>query len=230
MNDKMNKKRKVNKFDPGIYNYCDRWCKKCSKTEKCYLYCREQENRQELIEKGLDPDDFKNAFSMIEKELTEVKNQLDDLCKKHNIDTSDLGDEEERDQIVDKQIAKNKVNKVANQFCKDLSNWLGTRPPLYYNEYKDAYENVAWHGPLMATKIYRSLVGKYEAKLEKGEIREASKDDSKKSAYVAYRSALISLEALDLMDSRIVDFRIGKMIKQVKSVIKGIEKELLQQD
>ncbi|MCX6810852.1 MAG: hypothetical protein NTY30_03965 [Candidatus Berkelbacteria bacterium] len=35
-------------FTPGIYNNCDRWCERCSKTEKCYLFFEEkkEENRR----------------------------------------------------------------------------------------------------------------------------------------------------------------------------------------
>lgn len=27
----------LDRFVPGIYNYCDRWCKRCPATAQCYL-------------------------------------------------------------------------------------------------------------------------------------------------------------------------------------------------
>ena len=36
---------------PGIYNYCDRWCERCSMTARCSVY---------LTTPQLDPDDFAN--------------------------------------------------------------------------------------------------------------------------------------------------------------------------
>ncbi|MCB0550950.1 MAG: hypothetical protein KDD19_25495 [Phaeodactylibacter sp.] len=32
---------------PGIYNYCDRWCERCSFTSRCLLYAQEQELTEE---------------------------------------------------------------------------------------------------------------------------------------------------------------------------------------
>ena len=44
-------------FIPGIYNYCDRWCERCSMTDRCATYAIEQlqdtENAEEEVDETL---------------------------------------------------------------------------------------------------------------------------------------------------------------------------------
>lgn len=61
-------------FIPGIYNYCDRWCERCTFTSRCRNY----ESTTELSSEQLDinnkafweniSDNFKNAIQLIHKE------------------------------------------------------------------------------------------------------------------------------------------------------------------
>ena len=41
----------------GIYNYCDRWCEKCSYTNRCLLFKREAERDIKHILNDEDPND-----------------------------------------------------------------------------------------------------------------------------------------------------------------------------
>ena len=35
------------RFIPGIFNYCDRWCERCPQTARCRLFAMDQENVRE---------------------------------------------------------------------------------------------------------------------------------------------------------------------------------------
>lgn len=44
-------KENSERFIPGIFNYCDRWCERCTMVEKCSLYAAEKKSRPGPSEK-----------------------------------------------------------------------------------------------------------------------------------------------------------------------------------
>lgn len=62
---------------PGIYNYCDRWCERCSFTSRCAVYENEQTNSPEendISNKAFWDkltDSMANAFSLLQKAADE---------------------------------------------------------------------------------------------------------------------------------------------------------------
>jgi len=34
---------------PGIYNYCDRWCERCTFTSRCLTFLTEEEKRESPV-------------------------------------------------------------------------------------------------------------------------------------------------------------------------------------
>jgi hypothetical protein len=41
---------KSGKFIPGIYNYCDRWCERCTMTARCLNFTQEQAAKEDATD------------------------------------------------------------------------------------------------------------------------------------------------------------------------------------
>lgn len=46
------------RFIPGIYNYCDRWCKRCELASRCLNYAVSQDESGDLESQDLDNQAF----------------------------------------------------------------------------------------------------------------------------------------------------------------------------
>lgn len=213
---------RANKFESGIFNYCDRWCEKCHKAKKCFLFYKEQKNREELIEKGIDPDDPKNIFLIVEKSFKETEDLLNKFIKENKIDLSKLDDNQDEYELIEKATKRDKLYKLSNKFIKKLGEYFETTPSLDIEEYRESFENLSHHGFFLGPKIYRSVFGVYESRYEKGDNKAFSLKDSEKCAMVTLRSVLISKKSLELMDTYVVDCRLQEMIELLNDIIENI--------
>lgn len=103
------------KFIPGIYNYCDRWCERCAFTSRCYNY----ESTGKLSTEQTDIDNkafwdtiatnFKNTITLLHK-----------IAKEQGIDLSNIPPEEtakyEADRLRIKSAAK---QHLISRLCKE---------------------------------------------------------------------------------------------------------------
>lgn len=142
----------------GIYNYCDRWCEKCTYTNRCLLFKQEAEreikhilrdenkNDAEVLAKDLS-DDFKEAFDHINKFMDEEDEEYEEFEK----NSSDFDDEEEDDD--DESFFKEEINDDGrpSAFLKNADN-----PLILHSEklFKDFY------------KYYDVLKSKYPEELD----------------------------------------------------------------
>ena len=92
------------KFEPGIYNYCDRWCERCNKTERCYLFYEQEKENAELIKQGFDPNDMKVAFKTIEKSFQQTQELLEKISQADGIDLKMSKKDEEEFEEQEKRI------------------------------------------------------------------------------------------------------------------------------
>ncbi len=118
----------------GIYNYCDRWCEKCSYTNRCLLFKQEAEreikhilrdenkNDPDILAKDL-ADDFKEAFDHINKFMDEENEEFDEF-EKDNFDLDDKEDEDDDD--FKKEFFKEEIDddERPSTFLKNADNPL----------------------------------------------------------------------------------------------------------
>lgn len=78
--EKIKELAKSDKYISGIYNYCDRWCEKCSFTDKCLSF----EMSMEKFDDKVDMSD-KKFWADLENSFRLVKEMLTDYMKEHNI-------------------------------------------------------------------------------------------------------------------------------------------------
>ena len=129
----------------GIYNYCDRWCEKCSYTNRCLLFKQEAEIEIKLILNDEDKNDpevltqdladyFKEAFDHINKFRAEEDEEFEEFEK----DDFDDDEDDEYDDI-DGKLFKQKIDddERPSTFLKNADN-----PLILHSEklFKDFYK------------------------------------------------------------------------------------------
>ena len=83
----MNKER----FIPGIYNYCDRWCERCPMTSHCRVYADEQEeNARHPESKDMANEAF---WQRISRQLTQTLTLLHEVAQEYSLDLDQLPEE-----------------------------------------------------------------------------------------------------------------------------------------
>lgn len=187
-------------FIPGIYNYCDRWCERCTMTTRCSLYAREQaESDREL--------DMNNEafWKQLSSEFALAMEMLQDYCDEHDIDVSAEPDEgiikqeKESREAAENHSASQKsdayATKVGEWFKEkegaiDLKTqeWetvanlgLAEKPMAEANEVKDLFEIIHWYRHQIYIKIMRAV----QSKFDPFEMDDPVQNDANGSAKVA---------------------------------------------
>lgn len=198
---------------PGIYNYCNGWCERCSFTSNCLNY--------KMMEEGV-PD--------IDSSNTEVASSMDNLDEMFQLSmellkqaAKDLGMEmperdedfnEEEEDKKDDLIFKGQIMRQADKYSELVDNWfiefesflfvgsislkelLDFRGEEEMSEMEKAvfnsYEIIRWHQFIIPSKLFRSLRSKANTE-ETG--NEFYKHDSIASGKVALLSIDSSIEA-----------------------------------
>ncbi|TVP47598.1 MAG: hypothetical protein EA341_12360 [Mongoliibacter sp.] len=102
----------------GIYNWCDRWCERCDFTDRCTLYAKDQEKREEYE----DPDSPEAFMEMIKESLAESMEALGNLAEEIGFEP-----EEEEEKIEanfaswkeqDELISKSELVKLTGDYTK----------------------------------------------------------------------------------------------------------------
>lgn len=85
----------------GIYNFCDRWCERCSFTARCEVFAREQAYN---LEDSIDP--MGDALKVVAESFAEAKEMLIEHAEEMGIDL----DEAMNDPDVDATIERTRHN------------------------------------------------------------------------------------------------------------------------
>lgn len=86
---------------PGIYNFCDRWCERCSFTARCEVFAREAAYN---LEESLDP--MGDALNIVAESFAEAKEKLIEHAEEMGIDL----DEAMNDPDVEAGIERTRHN------------------------------------------------------------------------------------------------------------------------
>jgi hypothetical protein len=172
-------------FIPGIYNYCDRWCERCTFTARCATY----EGSGDLPNDELDSNN--NAFwEQISNRLQEAVALLLEGAKARGIDLNALTDEEldktsEGRSLLRDAAQKTPVSKLCKTYQKTVSPFLKKSEGLVDNTREladhlhlgikseedvvstvadtgDCLEIIQWYLFFIHGKIQRALLGKMD--------------------------------------------------------------------
>jgi len=144
----------------GIYNWCDRWCERCSHTEHCTVYKTSNQLPSE------NPDDLFKSLSMVFEATVEM---LKEYSQKMGIDIDSLNDSDYvNDYEVQKYLVRNDDGlALAKQYRKQVGDWLnvlnekdplGTEARLQDEMLADCLEVIQWYQYLLEVKMARALM------------------------------------------------------------------------
>lgn len=176
---------------PGIYNYCDRWCERCSFSSRCLVYRTEKEDE--------DPDpasrDITNAAFW--NKLTNVFRQTGEMIRawaeESGVDLSPeaLASAAAQRQTDFKQAEDHPLAKAAEQYIGAVDSWFGhsaLEPETITDsrneeeeatraangDEEDATEVIRWYQLFIAAKIMRGLLSRAD---EDEELQDNSETD-----------------------------------------------------
>lgn len=131
---------------PGICNFCNRWCERCSQTHKCLSFAYSQEILGIDLELGNNDQANKYFWNK--------------LSQQKIIKTS--GTEKE-------ELAISDLEEFANDYGKELNNWIDTNKALFEEKanqqtssdtkeisFSEAQEITTWYSEFIGSKINRS--------------------------------------------------------------------------
>jgi hypothetical protein len=158
----------------GIYNYCDRWCERCSYTDKCLSYHMSKHTYD-----GKDVITDKKFWSDLENSFKLVKDMLNNYMMEHNIP---FPDESENDMIgFEMKKVQNLVKAdpilleaqnytmFSSELLRDNNNFSSLENLLKSNEQyetniialHEAVEVILYYKSLIFVKISRALYSYY---------------------------------------------------------------------
>lgn len=225
----------MNKFIPGIYNYCDRWCERCSLSHQCLLAAREKKRLDEHRRKGEDPHDWKIIMQDVGDSLKEAMELIKKAAKERGIDLETLPEIKYEPPDPHQHLlfrTAEKYRKLTHRFLRKLKNIiqeegidLTKRIEIMPSPGKEAgnfqeivfcYQVILWYHTLIPAKIYRAL-----------SIPDAHDFDSDGSAKVAYLGLTESIKALQKIyhwDKNLED-NILPLLITAEQLRKGIDRE-----
>ena len=163
----------------GIYNYCDRWCERCSFTNRCATFALEQEQFPDP-EKDMKNEVFWDKLSEVfELTMEMILEDAEDL----GIDLDDIDTEEfdiARENVA--ELTKNHhCSKLSQEYISIITAWFdGVKDLLAHKtealennsrigieddeakELHDIIEIISWYKYQIHVKINRGLHGKFD--------------------------------------------------------------------
>lgn len=199
----------------GIYNYCDRWCEKCSFTDRCLVFTQESKIiSHEIMNDGELPDledimkdlpDFEDEDELFEGDFDEDDffDPADDLPN---------DDYEEKFKEMERRVDNHPLTKMGNdyfeksdQLLKELHNnydFYNLIPEKIEDEKLKLiyphFETVAYYHTFIYVKIKRALSGKEDLNDEfDDDLKDAASSDMNGTAKVVAISLNNSIAALN---------------------------------
>ena len=213
----MSEKEHMDENISGIYNYCDRWCDKCSYTNRCLVFKKEAERNIKHILRDEDPNDpdvfakdisdtFQETFDLIKEKMNE-----DDFPEFIDEDEFDFDDEPdfEIDNIENSSTGVRNVHNplidITEKLFKDFLEYHKTISSKYPDEpienmdriLEENLDILSWHTPQIHVKARMCAWGKSKLlksrSLLQKEIEEDILNVNSRIAYVGIENCIEAL-------------------------------------
>ncbi len=132
----------------GIYNYCDRWCEKCSYTNRCLLFKQEAEREIKYILRDEDKNDSETFVKDLENYLKETFDDISKFLDEEDEDYEEFEkddfDEEKEDEEDDfeKEFFKEQISddERPSTFLKNADNHLISLSEKLFKDFYKYYD------------------------------------------------------------------------------------------
>ncbi len=120
-----------NNYIERIYNYCDRWCERCSFTSRCMNFAlgeeeyADSETRDITNKKFWDKlsENFKAVFEMVQEMMAEEQGI--------DLDSDELESIEKEDKIKQKRIKNHFLSKAGMNYIEIVDSWFDYSEDLF---------------------------------------------------------------------------------------------------
>ena len=194
------------RFIPGIYNYCDRWCERCRMTARCRVFSDEQEMTEE--QKDIDNQAFWDYLNeSLQQALNFIHDRMEELGLDRESFEEDAGISGQKHTEAELSAEQLRTQDLAKQYYEVAKRWFKHRQGLFKEKensfhrqlsmgipvmpeairLSDALEIINWYSFFIFAKLRRALNGLHDDyELEESPVQ----NDANGSAKIT----LISLE------------------------------------
>ena len=196
-------------FIQGIYNYCDRWCERCSFTSRCMNFALSEEHFDDPQSRDINNNAFWDKLSEVFQVTLEM---VKETAKEQGIDLDSLDFEQAADEHeTTRNLAENhECSRLAKVYSETVKKWFDSAEGLFEKKaddlslqvrlelpnsnpaqeadsLKDSVDVIRWYQYFIYVKLVRAISGTLE---ESSEGLDAIAEDANGSAKVA----LISID------------------------------------
>ncbi len=191
--DELEKLVKDERYIPGIYNYCDRWCERCPQTSRCLNFTLSENEFADPQTRDIRNQAFWKKLAEIFAGTLEM---LKEAGKKWGIEleNSDPGSGPERGRLNDEAVEKHVICRGAKGYSRMAEDWFKERERFFFGKAafaeegvgaEEALEVIRWYQYFIAAKIARAIGGRIEEEEERDEEFPSDADGSAKIALIA---------------------------------------------
>lgn len=176
-------------FIEGIYNYCDRWCKRCTHTSNCMVFAQEQKRFDDPEKQDINNEEFweeiassfQLAFELLEDAAEDMGIDLDDI----DLDDIDLDESAEYRENRREKAENHPLSVITKKYGQEVNKWFEKSEPEFESrgvqlgqkvemglpeedirEEADQLQNlveiVHWYQHQIWVKSMRALQGKFD--------------------------------------------------------------------
>ena len=198
------------KFIPGIYNYCDRWCERCTMTSKCLNYAQEQAMKEEATDAETNDINNEKFWENLRLSFQVTRELIEEDAKRFGIDLNNLPE------VEFKEPEKKPVEILAEKYSTKIYKWLNANNDklkqkaeqlLLLNpndetafKFADAWEVVQWYSVFISAKVHRAHFD-LDERIDEEDDEFNPFSDNLGSAKIAIIGINRSIEALSAMYS-----------------------------
>jgi len=229
----------------GIYNYCDRWCERCTFTSRCAVYVDETNLPPEEMDKQ-----NKAFWDRIGNNLMKAQDLLQKAAEHFRVDLENLpeepGAEQEKRERIKIESREHPISKLTFQYSNIARGWLKTQPGMLErldnlkaelsmgvestqgakkqtNTIKDSLSVIQWYMTFIHVKLVRAMMGKLKDDgwdMANGFQRDC--DGSAKIALIAIDRSMHAWTSLfDILPEKEDEFlKILAMLEKIKTMVK----------
>lgn len=170
---------------PGIYNYCDRWCERCTFTSRCAVFENELD-----APTGVHDLDNKAFWDRLAENFSKAREILKQAAEHYHIDLKAIAQEANdidlKQKILRQESRDHPIGELSFQYSKLSMDWLKRQPGMLDRLeemkadltigvesieaskekialIKDSLSIIKWYETFIHVKLMRALTGKMNA-------------------------------------------------------------------
>jgi len=227
----------------GIYNYCDRWCERCTQTSRCLNYSIADEEFADPESRDITNEAFWKKISGIFQDTIAM---IAEHAAELGIDLDNLEFDEAEEQSVTDAAEGHALSRAARAYIDMVEAWFDRTSPLFVdneepetkkrssvvnikdmedNDMQETVEVIRWYEPQIYVKLMRALSGRIEEQSAPTEELDSFAKDSDGSAKVALIGIDRSLASWKIINNRLPGEEVRRIMNHLHHLRNKVEKD-----